>query len=84
MTISIGELQKNIFIIKKAKEPIIVVDKKTGEKIAKIIPLKEEDDLELFNELISDLKSEDKVATKEDFEKVYTEHLKEKYGLSWY
>ncbi len=82
MTISIGELQKNISIIKKAKEPIIVVDKRTGEKIAKITPLKEEDDLELFNELISDLKPEDKVATKEDFEKVYIEHLKEKYGFN--
>jgi len=38
-------------LIKKAKEPIIVVDKRTGEKIAKITPLKEEDDLELLNKL---------------------------------
>ena len=83
MTISIGELQKNISIIKKAKEPIIVIDKRTGKKIAKIMPLKEEnDDLELFNELIKDLKPESKVATREDFEKVYTEHLKEKYDFN--
>ncbi len=82
MTISIGELQKNISILKKAKEPIIVMDKRTGEKIAKILPLKEEDDMELFNELISDLKPESKTATREDFERVYTEHLKEKYGFN--
>jgi len=83
MTISIGELQKNISIIKKAKEPIIVIDKRTGKKIAKIMPLKKEsDDLELFNELVKDLKPENKVATREDFERVYTEHLKEKYGFN--
>ena len=82
MTISIGELQKNISILKKVKEPIIVVDKRTGEKVAKIEPIrKEKDDIKLFNELIEDLKPESKTATREDFEKVYTEHLKEKYGF---
>jgi len=82
MTIFISELQKNISIIKKAKEPIIVIDKRTGKEIAKILPLKEYDDLELFNELVKNLKPESKVATREDFERAYTEHLKEKYGFN--
>jgi len=82
MIISIGELQKNISIIKKAKEPIIVIDKRTGQKIAKITPLKEENDLDLLNRLNSCEKRVDKPYKREDFEKVYTEHLKEKYGLS--
>jgi len=84
MTISIGELQKNISIIKKAKEPIIVVDKRTGKKIAKILPLKEDDDLELFNELVKDLRPENKIATKEDIKKAYEEYLNGKYSLNWY
>ena len=83
MTISIGELQKNISIIKKAKEPIIVVDKRTGKKIAKIMPLKEEnDDLELLKKLNSFEKKVNKSYTKEDFEKAYEEHLNEKYNLN--
>ena len=83
MTISIGELQKNISILKKIKEPLIVVDKRSNEEIVRIEPLrKKQDDMELFNELISDLKPESKIATREDFEKVYTEHLKEKYGFN--
>ena len=82
MILSIGELQKNISILKKVKEPIIVIDKRTGNKIAKITPLKEDDDIELFNELISDLKPESKIANKEDFDRAYTEHLKEKYGFN--
>jgi len=82
MIISIGELQKNISIIKKAKEPIIVIDKRTGQKIAKITPLKEENDLDLLNRLNSFEKRVDKPYKREDFEKMYTEHLKEKYGLS--
>ena len=58
------------------------MDKRTGEKIAKITPLKEEDDLELLNKLNSFEKKVNKPYSREDFEKVYTEHLKEKYGLS--
>ena len=83
MTISIGELQKNISIIKKAKEPIIVVDKRTGKKIAKIMPLKESDDLELLKKLNSFEKKVNKSYTREDFEKAYEEHLNEKYNLNW-
>ncbi len=74
-----------ISILKKIREPLIVIDKRSSEEIVRIEPLrKKQDDIELFNELISDLKPESKIATKEDFEKVYTEHLKETYSFSWY
>jgi len=83
MTISIGNLQKNISILKKINEPLIVVDKRNKKRIAKILPLKEEtDDLELFNKLDSFEKKVNKPYTREDFEKAYTEHLKEKYDIS--
>ena len=81
MTISIGELQKNISIIKKAKEPIIVIDKKTNRQIAKIEPIKD-NDLDLFDELMQFEKKVDKEYSKEDFEKVYTSSLKAKYGIN--
>jgi len=84
MTISVGELQKNISIIKKANEPIIVVDRRTGEKIARIEPIKEKkDDLKLLEKIINTYpKKINKDYTKEDFEKIYTEHLKGKYGFN--
>ena len=40
MTISIGELQKKISILKKIKEPLIVVDKRAKKQIVIITPLK--------------------------------------------
>ena len=82
MTISIGELQKNISILKKIKEPIIVVDKRTNKKIAKIEPIEEKDDMKLLEKILSMPKKVDKPYTKEDFEMVYEEHLKEKYGFN--
>jgi len=83
MTISVSDLQKNISILKKINENIIVIDKKTGKKIAKIEPIKEENkDLELFNDLIKDLTPTGKIATKEDIKNSFEEHLKEKYGFN--
>jgi hypothetical protein len=82
MIVSIGELQKNISLIKNTKEPIIVIDKRTKKKIAKIEPIKEENDLELFNKLLSFEKKVDKPYSKKDFEKIYTDHLKKKYDIS--
>jgi hypothetical protein len=81
MIISIGELQKNISLLKKAKEDIIVIDKRTGKKIARIEPIREDNDLELFNEIVKDLKPAGKVATKKDIENAYIEHLREKYDF---
>ncbi|WP_456480543.1 hypothetical protein [Nautilia sp.] len=82
MTISIGELQKNISLLKKIKEPIIVVDKRTNKKIAKIEPIEEKDDMKLLEKILEGLEPQDKVATREDFERVYEEHLREKYGFN--
>ena len=81
MTISIGELQKNISIIKNAKEPIIVIDKKSKKKIAVIEPIKDYD-MDLFNELMRFDKKVDKEYSKKDFENIYSSHLKAKYGLN--
>ena len=83
MIVSIGELQKNISLIKNTKEPIIVIDKRTKKKIAKIEPIKEENDLELFNKLLSFEKKVDKAYSKKDFENIYTDYLKKKYDISW-
>ena len=82
MIVSIGELQKNISLIKNTKEPIIVIDKRTKKRIAKIEPIKEENDLELFNKLLSFEKKVDKTYSKKDFENIYTDHLKKKHGIS--
>ena len=81
MIVSIGELQKNISLIKNTKEPIIVIDKRTKKKIAKIEPIKE-NDLELFNKLLSFKKKVDKPYSRKDFENIYTDHLKKKHGIS--
>ncbi len=81
MTISIGELQKNISIIKNAKEPIIVIDKKSKKRIAVIEPIKD-DDMDLFNELMRFDKKVDKEYSKKDFGNIYSSHLKAKYGLN--
>jgi hypothetical protein len=38
--------------------------------------------MKLLEEILSDLKPAGKVATREDFERVYEEHLREKYGFN--
>ena len=82
MTISIGELQRNISLLKKIKEPIIVVDKRTNKRIAKIEPIEEKDDMKLLEKILSMPKKVNKPYTREDFERVYEEHLREKYGFN--
>jgi len=42
MTIGVSELQKNISIIRNLKETLHVVDKKTNELLATIIPNKQD------------------------------------------
>jgi len=79
MTISIGELQKNISFLNKLTEPIIVIDKRTKKKIAKIEPFKD-DDIDLFEKLTKEtIHIEPK---EENFEEVYISHLEKKYGIN--
>jgi len=80
MLVSVGELQKNISLLNNIKEPIIVIDKRSNKKIAKIEPIKN-NDLDLFNELIKDDIKVDSNITG-SFEDVYIEHLKEKYDFN--
>jgi len=80
MLVSVGELQKNISLLNNIKEPIIVIDKRSNKKIAKIEPIKN-NYLDLFNEL---LKDDIKIDTniQGNFEDVYIEHLKGKYDFN--
>lgn len=47
MTIGVSELQKNISIIRNLKETLHVIDKKTNELLATIIPNKQNNKEEL-------------------------------------
>jgi len=47
MTIGVSELQKNISIIRNLKETLHVIDKKTNELLATIIPNKQNNEEEL-------------------------------------
>ncbi len=80
MTISIGELQKNISILKNLEEPLEVVDKRSKRVVAVIYPKKQESIVEkLGGSLKSDIVVED---LEEAIERAKYEYLKEKYGIS--
>lgn len=81
MIMSIGELQKNISIIKNTVEPIIIIDKRTNKQISKIEPIID-NDMNLLEEMLSFTKKVDTLYTKEDFEEVYSDNLKEKYSIN--
>jgi len=51
MTIGVSELQKNISIIRNLKETLYVIDKKTNEVLATILPNKKEKKTSLTEEL---------------------------------
>jgi DNA-binding beta-propeller fold protein YncE len=51
MTIGVSELQKNISIIRNLKETLYVIDKKTNELLATILPNKKEQKKSLTEEL---------------------------------
>ncbi len=80
MTISIGELQRNISILKNLTEPLEVVDKRSKKVVAVIYPQKESS---IVEQLAGSLKSDIVVEDLEDaIEKAKLEYLKEKYGFS--
>jgi hypothetical protein len=51
MTIGVSELQKNISIIRNLKETLYVIDKKTNELLATVLPNKKEQKKSLTEEL---------------------------------
>ena len=81
MTVSIGELQRNISIIKKLKEPLFVIDKRTNKQIARIEPIKD-DDMDLLETILDFDKKVNESYTRENWEEVYTKYLEEKYDFN--
>jgi hypothetical protein len=51
MTIGVSELQKNISIIRNLKETLYVIDKKSNELLATILPNKKKSHLSLTEQL---------------------------------
>ncbi len=84
MVISISELQRNISILKNLKEPLIVVDKRTKKEIAKIEPIGKKSDKEILEEIVKNIPKSDIYVEDIDkaFDEVFTQHVKEKYGVS--
>ena len=79
MTITISELQKKIGILKKIKEPIVIIDGRSKKELAIIEPIENSDEKTL-EKILSYPKRVDK---EYNFEEIYEKHLKEKYGLDW-
>ena len=51
MTIGVAELQKNISLVRNLRETLYVIDKKTNEVLATILPNKTQPDTDIVNEL---------------------------------
>ena len=82
MQISIGELQKNISVLKKLKETLFVIDKRTNKKIARIEPINENEDLKILSEIAGSLNSKKTVKNLKEFNKVYVNEISKKYNIS--
>ena len=81
MVISIGELQKNISLLKNLKEPLIVIDRRTNKEVAFIQPIGQSDEEILQELLVKEVKKRKDVKDVDSaFEEVYTQELKRKYG----
>ena len=81
MTIGVSELQKNISIIRNLKETLYVVDKKTNELLATILPNKKEQKKSLTEELAGSMANG---IVADDLDKVvseaYAEAMVKKHG----
>ena len=83
MTIGVSELQKNISIIRNLKETLHVIDKKTNELLATIIPNKQnnEEGLSLTDRLAGSMANgivvDDLDAA---IKQAYHDEMMEKYG----
>jgi len=84
MIIGVSELQKNISIFKNITETIEVVDKKTKEVLALILPKSQLENVNLTDTLGGILQS-DKIAEGKNnldamIEDAYDREMREKYG----
>jgi len=81
MTIGVSELQKNISIIRNLKETLYIVDKKTNELLATILPNKKKEKKSLTEELAGSMANGIVV---DDLDKAiseaYADEMMEKYG----
>ena len=83
MTIGVSELQKNISIIRNLKESLHVIDKKTNELLATIIPSKQnkQEELSLTDRLAGSM-ANDIVVDDLDvaIKQAYHDEMMEEYG----
>ena len=87
MTIGISELQKNISIFKNLSQTVQVVDKKTKEVLAVILPRQEIDKRSLTESLGGILSSPKEIKTIDHYQNInemidnaYAAEMGEKYG----
>jgi len=84
MTIGVSELQKNISIIKNLTETLEVVDKKTKEVLALVLPKSQLQNASLTDTLGGILHSRKSIEEHKDLdvmiENAYSEEMREKYG----
>lgn len=85
MTIGVSELQKNISIIRNLTETLYVIDKKTNELLATILPnkrIEEESIVDRLGGIFSDSKLPEKYHGDIDaaIADAYHQEMMEKYG----
>ena len=83
MTIGVSELQKNISIIRNLKETLHVIDKKTNELLATIIPNKQnkEEELSLTDRLAGSMANGIEVDDLDEaIGQAYHDEMMKKYG----
>ena len=84
MVIGISELQKNISIFKNLTETIHIIDKKTKEVLALVLPKNRMEEHTLTDALGGSLQREKPFETtniNEMVEDAYEQEMREKYGI---
>ena len=83
MTIGVSEIQKNISLFKNLNETIHIIDKKTKEVLAIVLPKKKIENHSLTDSLGGILQQKNKISIEnidEAIHKAYDEEMREKYG----
>ncbi len=85
MVIGVSELQKNISIFKNLTETIHIIDKKTKEVLALVLPRTQIEKHSLTDALGGILQRKDPIKRYENFDEMvedaYEQEMKEKYGI---